>query len=461
MTQLANQLKNLGFVYDVFAGFQFDLNTALKKSQTGYEEGHLCDHNCSLDCGNYSCPAAFSKNKGADPRSLLSLEEIISCLKNAKAGLELMNRQYLEEHFDTYVEKFKISEEVAKELKNTLKNGQVELNMFGGNPELHPDFLQIIKEAHKIGWRVTTTTTGKKFMHDEKFVEGFLSHPPDLLAISADDYDSIDELNEILEMDAPTIKKYWQKANPLYGQRKKAYESMYVAKLAQDDSRFPKVLFNIVVHPGNLDCIDQMLDIFKRKYPEAIVNPYPAQSSFDHSPVVWQAEQLPQLEKFVDNMIQAQLEQAETKNKSYVPRLPYWMALKSVFNSFQDKDKVAQYISGNKTWQCFREPGAGRYIQASSSDTSCQAGDRVGGHPGCFWNRSTVTLIDQHLWLMTPEEVADYLLNQKPKLPAQSKKPCPGCIMPRLMFDGPVIEQGLAPELIPEYLKLRKQYLLF
>jgi hypothetical protein len=39
--------------------------------------------------------------------------------------------------------------------------------------------------------------------------------------------------------------------------------------------------------------------------------------------------------------------------------------------------------------------------------------------------------------------------------------PCPGCIMPRLMFDGISIELGLNPKLRPQYLKLRKKYFDF
>jgi len=458
---MSHQLKNLGFVYDVQAGFQFDLNTVLKKTPRGFEEGHLCDHNCCLDCGNYACPAAFSKNKGADPKSLLSLTEIMGCLEKAKAGMELMNQLYLENYFDEYARKFKIPPKIALDIKEILKTGGVELNMFGGNPELHPDFLEIIKKAHQVGWRVTTTTTGKKFMHDQEFTEGFLNHPPDLLAISADDYESMAELNQILAMDAPTIKQYWQKANPLYGQRKKAYESMYVAKLAQQDKRFPKILFNMVVHPGNLDSIQQMLAVFRQTYPNMIVNPYPAQSSFNNEADVWQAEHLPKLEKFVDQMIEAQLEQAELKQKSYVPRLPYWLALKSIFLSLKDKKQIAKYLSGNFTWQCFRTGGAGRYLQASSSDVIPTQSSRVGGHAGCFWNRRTVTLADQHLWQMSAQQVANYLLEQKPHLPAESDRPCSGCIMPRLMFDGPAIELGLAPELVSAYLKLRLKYLKF
>jgi len=455
------QLKQLGYVYDVFSGFQFDLNTAIVKTNRGKAEGHFCDHNCSLDCGNYSCPAAFSKNKGVNTKSLLSLEEVVACLAKAKAGLKAANQQFLNEYFDEYCLNFKIPERIALEIKNTLSQGGVELNMFGGNPELHPDFLEIIKQAHKLGWKVTTTTTGKKFMYDEQFREDFLSHPPDLLAISADDYESMDELKDILEMDAPTIKKYWQKANPLYGQRKKAYESMYVAKLAKQDKRFPKILFNMVVHPGNLDSIQQMLDVFIAEYPDVIVNPYPAQSSFDYSGSLWQEDHLAGLEEFIDNMIQIQVKQADQPNKNFVPRLPYWLALKSIFISLKDSQQRQSFLSGNQTWQCYRTPGAGRYLQASSANRKLVENERVGAHLGCFWNRQTVTLADTHLWQMSAEEVAGYLIHQKPKLPAKSAKPCPGCIMPRLMFDGPTVELGLAPELIDAYLHLRQKYLLF
>ena len=57
--------------------------------------------------------------------------------------------------------------------------------------------------------------------------------------------------------------------------------------------------------------------------------------------------------------------------------------------------------------------------------------------------------------------VAQHILVDKPALARRAALPCPGCIMPRLMFDGVAIELGLEPRLLPAYFALRNQYFHF
>jgi len=449
------KILKYGFVYKVSAGLQIDLNTVIKKTPKGFVEQHLCDHNCSLDCGNYQCPAAFTENKGADPKSLMSLEEVQKSLKVALEGLKLANKLFLEKEFSKYCADFKIPGQVQDEIRETLKNGGYELNLFGGNPELHPNFLEIVKNAKEMGWVVTATTTGKKFIYNDNFVRGFLRNPPDLLAMSADDYEDINELNELLKMNAEDLKKYWQKANPLYGQRKKAFESLYVAKISKSLKSFPKILFNIVIHPGNLPHIFKFISALRQRFPNIIINPYPAQSSFCYESPVWKTRHLLPLEKVVDYMIQ---NQTNSREKNFVSRLHYWLVLKSVFlTKMSNKDRT-KLLSGWGIWSCYKNSGAGRYLQAGSSNIIKKEVFRVGGHPGCFWNRQTVTEASKQLWTMDKKQVVRYLINSKITLPKTAPKPCPGCIMPRLMFDGISTELGLSSKLIPAYLKLRKEH---
>lgn len=455
------QLKNLGYVHNVFAGLQFDLNVIRMKALGGCAEGHFCDHNCDIKYGNYSCPAAFLKNFGTDKTSLMSLKEITKSLKIAKEGLEIMNRKFIEIYLPKWEQKFKIPKKMAVEVRSTLTNGNLELNLFGGNPELHPDFLRIIEEAQNQGWIVTTTTTGKKFMHDKEFIRGFVKHPPDLLALSADDYEDVEELREIVGMNLRRLKTYWQKVNPLYGQRKKAYESIYVAKLLRQHSLNCKILFNIVVHPGNLESIEEILGTLREKFPGAIVNPYPAQSSFLQGPAIWQLKHLKRLENFIDMMIAAQLNQKQNLQKNYVPRLHYWIALKSIFESIKDGTEQCQMLSGFRVWHCAKETGAGRYLQAGSSVKMGGKSDRVGAHPGCFWNNNSVTEVEKQLWNMQVADIARYTLEKKSQLLAEASNPCSGCIMPRLMFDGVSLELGLNKKLYNSYFGLREKYLGF
>jgi hypothetical protein len=454
------QLRQLGYVYDVYAGLQFDLNTVLKPFADGYTEGHLCDHNCTQDVGNYDCPAAFTHNKNVMRSSMISLEQISTALATAHAGLEEMNHRFLQTHFDEYAAAYRLPGDIADAVKTTLAAGRVEVNLFGGNPELHPAFLDIIPLARQLGWKITATTTGKKFLHDSAFYERFVACPPDLLACSADDFESVDELKRLLDMDLNDLKKYWQKANPLYGQRKKAYESVYVAKLTHSQAFCP-LLFNIVVHPGNLHIIGEILALLKAHFPTALVNPYPAQASFEYATVDWDEDDVPLLEAFVDAMIERQVAQADAPSNDYVPRLPYWLALKSVFETAATRQEIKSLISGNDIWQCYRQAGAGRYLQASCASITRDIEFGVGGHPGCFWNEKTVTNGAQQLWRMDAGAVAQHVLIDKPALAQRAARPCPGCIMPRLMFDGPAIELGLAPYLLPAYFALRNQYLHF
>jgi len=459
MTNL-DKLKKYGFVYDVCAGFQFDLNTVLKPLGDNFTEGHYCDHNCTLDCGNYDCPAAFTHNKNIDPKSTISLKNVVTSLKVAKAGLVDMNHIFLNKYFDNYSKSFNLPVDIAAEVKNTLRQDNLEVNLFGGNPELHPDFLDIIPIAQKIGWRVTTTTTGKKFLHDDVFYHRFVASPPNLLACSADDYESIDELKRLLDMSLSDIKMYWQKANPLHGQRKKAYESIYLAKLTQSQ-KFCPTLFNIVVHPGNLPVIKDILRLLKSAFPETKVNPFPAQASFEYSTLDWSGKDLDLLHDFIDFMIENMISQADKQINDYVPRLPYWLALKSAFVTIVGQKELAASISGNNIWRCFRTPGSGRYLQASCSEIRKTSSFQPGGHPGCFWNNKTVTDKDKQLWQLSPKDISQYLLIDKPVIGQSAQHQCPGCIMPRLMFDGPTVELGLNPDLLPAYFKLRQYYFNF
>jgi hypothetical protein len=454
------KLKKYGFVYDVCAGFQFDLNTVLKPLADGFTEGHLCDHNCTLDYGNYDCPAAFTRNKNISPTGTISLENITVSLDRAKNGLVEMNHLFLKKYFDDYSANYGIPADIALEIKSVLQQDGLELNIFGGNPELHPHFLDIIPLAQKTGWKVTTTTTGKKFLYDSVFFQRFAACPPNLLACSADDYESVDELKRLLDMTLDDIKMFWQKANPLYGQRKKAYESIYLAKLTQN-KKFCPTLFNVVVHPGNLPMIKEILYLLKAYFPETKINPYPAQASFEYSDINWQDSELSLLNNFIDYMIDNQISQAGKQISDYVPRLPYWLALKSAFITITDKKELNSFISGNNIWQCFRKPGSGRYLQASCAEIKIKSPLNPGCHPGCFWNDRTVTTAERQFWQLNPQDIAWYILADKPVMGQSAVHPCPGCIMPRLMFDGPTVELGLNPRLLPAYFKLRRNYFNF
>lgn len=63
---------------------------------------------------------------------------------------------------------------------------------------------------------------------------------------------------------------------------------------------------------------------------------------------------------------------------------------------------------------------------------------------------------------MNAKDISHHILREKTESEVKNKdNPCPGCIMPRLMFDGISTELGLNEKLLPAYFKLRKEYFGF
>jgi hypothetical protein len=294
-------------------------------------------------------------------------------------------------------------------------------------------------------------------MNDQKFVDDLIANPPNLLALSADDLESPEAVQKYSQMSLEDLKKEWRTVSPFFGQRQKMLEALHATKLLQGKI---KILFNMAIHPGNLATIYNLTDAIKTYLPGVLINPYPAQSSFLHEPAVFGEERADELQKFVDFMIQQQLNQVGQTTKTFTPRLHYWLMLKSVFNTYQDKKRAMSALSGYGTWQCYRQPGSGRYIQVGIS-TKPNNKPTAGGYFGCFWNSATVTDNSEQAWNMDEGQINNYLIGGPTRLAKETDKPCPGCIMPRLNFDLIGVEKGMNLELKYNYLKLRQEYLGF
>ena len=117
-----------------------------------------------------------------------------------------------------------------------------EVNLFGGNPELHPEVADIIGELTASGHNVHFTTTGGSFMRSSQFLEQILEHPPSKLALSADDFDDESDIRALASMSLDELKAAWRKTPRLHGQRRKAHEAIYTAKLANTIDGFPPIL---------------------------------------------------------------------------------------------------------------------------------------------------------------------------------------------------------------------------
>jgi MoaA/NifB/PqqE/SkfB family radical SAM enzyme len=60
-------------------------------------------------------------------------------------------------------------------LKDKLNKGYHHVNFTGGEPTIHPDFLEIIRYAKKIGYRIYVGTNGCRF-NDKNFMKNFLPY---------------------------------------------------------------------------------------------------------------------------------------------------------------------------------------------------------------------------------------------------------------------------------------------
>lgn len=451
------QLLTLGLMYPVAGGVQVDINAATNQTSTGqFTDAALCDHNCRIETdgvptGHYECPAAFTLNKGVNIKTLASAALIIEGIQKAAEGVRQFNQVFAgSPAFEKYAQKFQIGEGQRAVLRKLLRRPNIEVNCFGGNPELHPEILRII--AENSGMQVNLTTTGGIFMRNPSFVQKFLESPPALIALSADDFESAEHIRDLNALSLNELKARRNKISPLFGQRRKAHEAVYVGKVAQQFEQFPQILFNLVVHEGNIDQIENIIAALRDTFPRVIVNPYPAQSAFEYGAAVFRPEDLPKLEQFIDTRIDEHV----GRHPGIVPRLHYWLMLKAVFNTYRaDATTLGFALSGYETWKCYRNPGAGRYLQVGASPETHDGSKIAGGHRNCFWNSKTVYEPGQ-VWDSPPESTVIYM-SEMENVAQNSSQPCPGCLMPRLAFDMVATEQGMNPEIVPAYLVLRKE----
>jgi hypothetical protein len=254
----------------------------------------------------------------------------------------------------------------------------------------------------------------------------------------------------------------WQR-----GQRKKAFEAIFVAKLATEVSNFPPLLFNMVLHPGNLGGAESIIDALAGHCPGVRVNPFPAQSAFLHEESALRANHAASLKHLIDIMADRQVAAAHAGVPTYplVARLHYWLMLQAVFDWAKDDLALAmRTIAGEGIWRCYQADTAGRYLQVGMGgghQVQTSAQQHPGGYLGCFWNTETVTSSQEQVWNMRADSVRQYLETDKQTLACASQRACPGCAFPRLNHDMLATETGMSPDLLPFYFNRRAQALGF
>lgn len=459
--ELSRTLEALGFIGTVSGGIQVDINAATKALPDGtFTDAPLCDHNCRTVTdgrvtGHYDCPAAHSLHPGLRIRSLAPMEMIVDGIERTASGARRFNQQFVADGFDEYIENFRIPKTVKPILERVLSQQRVEVNLFGGNPELHPaitDAIALLKEKQFV---VNLTTTGGRFMRDPEFLSRILECPPNVVAVSADDFDSPEEIDALAQLPPQEIVKRHRNVHFHFGQRRKAYEAAYVANLSKLYPEFPRVLFNLVIQAGNIDSIEEMTGSLRRNFPRTTINPYPAQSAFFHGEPTLTTHHLPAMEKCIDTRISEHL----SGRDPFVPRLHYWLMLKSAFITYADNpSQTSRCLSGYDTWRCYDSVGAGRYLQSGTSPEIDTHPRIAGGNLGCYWNNETTTMKGTKTWEMRPDDVSSFLASGMLEIARHSPSPCRGCTFPRLNFDMISTELGMDEALRPAYLQLRKAF---
>lgn len=448
----SKNLFELGLIGTATAGIQIDVNVAVEKLPDGtFVDAPFCDHNCRVNTfgqktGNYDCPAAITLHPGLKRSSLAPSSLILKAIESTAAAACLANASLLENnHLQAYFDRFCLPDSVRSAVKNHLLGDRIEINLFGGNPELHPDIIPMIANLKEAGHSVNLTTTGGRLLRDPKFLAEILKSPPHILALSADDFDSPEQ---IVSHRIPFQ----------FGQKRKALEAAYVTRLSQMHPGFPPILLNLVIHPGNIDRCEEVMVALRSHFPRALINPYPAQTAFYHGEPDFSPDHFPRLEQFIDNRINDHFH----KSAGHVPKLHYWLMLKSICTTFRDNPKAAlRALAGYDSWKCYRAPGANRYIQIGASPEAHSGQKIAGGHLACFWNSETVTVKEAQVWNMAVPEIASFITSGMIEVANSCPNPCPGCNFPRLNFDMMSLEIGMDPRLVPNYLKLRKNYLGF
>ncbi|MFB5089486.1 hypothetical protein PGC35_20260 [Psychrobacillus sp. PGGUH221] len=468
-SQITEKIKKLGLVREAFAAIQIDMNPVSKKVGDVKYDATLCDHNCTTVLngeptgGNYTCPAAISLNKGLNPKDLAPTEKIIQGLKSSLNGILASRPEFFSTIFPLYCIENKIPSHISKIYESILQEETIEVNLFGGSPEIHPGILSIIQDIQSGGHKAHLTTTGKRMMTNPKFLESFLENPSDLLAFGADDFESVEFLKGCFSMSLDDLKDNWKKTPWYQGQRKKAYEAIYITRIAKDNKKFPPILYNLVVHPGNLNEIYEIFDYLTEHAPNVVLNPYPVQTAFFGSESEYNESHLQDLEKLIDTIIAEHIHYANGGQLRWniVTRVHYWLMLKSVYLNFNNTKERANMIGGENLWTCYKAPGAGRCVQVASSQTKYEEGkDIPGGHLGCFWNSKTVN-DNRQIWNMNENEIKNWIFDGRVELGNTAKNPCKGCGFPRMSFDSISLEIGLGDTIRDTYFKLRKEKIGF
>lgn len=458
-------MSELGFIFPPAFGIQIDVAAVNRLMPDGSViPASLCNHNCTDEVGGYDCPAAFTKNHGIKP-VFAKGKDLLRWIQVGYSGLKQARDVLLRDYFASYARDFRLPSEEQMVIRESLQSDLAEINLFGGEPTMNPWTLWLARQLKALGFRVNLTTTGRPIMTSYDFVKELALEEttPHLIALSADDFDPA-RLDEVFQMPLLELRTEWKRVNPLNGQQQKFLEGVYAARFLKESGIKTLVLFNMVLHPGNLRYVKQIISTVSRYLPDALMNCYTAQDSFlGGDGNIFSADDIKVFAGLVDFFRDETLQ----GNPNITKRLQYWLLMEAVLENCREHPVAAsQMIAGHHIWQCYRTPGAGLYLQIGKGRTNSplvkigekKNGEKAlppGGYPGCYWNSSTVTASSQAELV---EDIAWHIRSGMQIRAMNAKDPCPGCSMPRLMFNILSTELGMNPGLKEPYLQFRRQY---
>ncbi len=471
---------------NVFGGLQASIPVAQKLLPGGQIiDQDWCGHTCAIEAkgkktgGKYVCFSSAALNPGIKPKTMAPasfIGELIAA--EVESGYKYRD-YYVRNVLPGQAKQFGIPEDVTLMLGQELTDPKkkFEVNLFGGDPDEHPEIDKIITQAQNLGTTVVNlTSTMRRLITDQKFVEALSTHQPNIMAVSLDDI-PIEALRRMAEMSLEELKTEWKRAlkeEPLHGQRQKAIEGIHAGVLMREQGWTSKLLFNMTIHPGNVSIFVDMHRELAELFPGCLANPYHVQGGHANEETVFPTSSLSDFEQLNNWLI----EQTLAGNPNISKRLHYYLFMRAIFDTLrEDPEAVAKWIFGYESWTCFRGEGASRYSQFGASplawpgteplvqigkDTLRIQGNKQypGGHRGCFWNKTTVTEPEQ---IGTNGDLMGYLTKGIFQLAnsANENNKCQGCIMPRLIFDLLCLMSGMNQRLIPNFIALRRQYVGF
>jgi hypothetical protein len=458
-------VRDLGMVASSFAIVQIDINPVHRRRGDVDTEVTLCDHNCTVVVdelptgGRYTCPAAMSLNPGIGARDVAPADLLIKGLLQTIDGIRIAQRAFLNEDLPAYLDEQHVPAHLRPEFSAAVGSQRHVVNLFGGSPDLHPGCLEIIRALHANDIEVHLTTTGRRIVREPQFRADLIDDQPDILAVSVDDIESVAELDHLFALDEGRLADVWRRTPAAHGQRRKAIEAVQISKLARAEP-LPRLLFNIVMHPDNLDCFEDFLDLLTLHVPDALLNPYPVQSAFLGESSAFDAAALDRLGALSEAMIEVHVvrHRGGRPRWNLTPRLTYWLLIRSLLDGDIPVGVRADRVGGSGVWRCYTRRGSGRCVQIGIARPGAPRRDFAGGYPGCFWNIHTVT-DDRQFWDMSGPELADWMLHGRRRTAAVSTDPCQGCLFPRMTLDGVGLELGMGPEFVGRYRALRSHYL--